>query len=194
MQLKPFGLNIRRQMAQEAYELCLSLICEDGRAVPAHQRDWKIGQTFSWHYVKNVEYRVGQFSQTLEHFIMAKKQAKRTGNNDFQAYQFVRCELNSEDKKAAKIWIEENTKELGSLLHDVVASDYKYSLSFSSEHDTFTACLVGKEDNAINPRKTLTARHKDWIVATLTVLYKHSVIFRGEVWEQSDDGDDDGWA
>lgn len=191
---KPFQTGIRRQMTQEAFLLCCELISEDGKAVPQHQVGWRIGQTFSWHYVKIVEYRTGQFFQTIEDFIMAGTKKKKANQGGFEAYQFVRCELNSEDKKAAKIWIEENTKELGSLLHDVVASDYKQTLSFSSEHDTFTACLVGKEDNAINPRKTLTARHKDWIVAVLTVLYKHQVIFQGGVWEQADDDTDDGWA
>ena len=190
----PFGNDIRQQMCQEAFELCLEMISIDGKAIPVHQRDWRIGQTYSWHYVKIVEYRTGQFIRACEDMIMAANKKKKGQSNDFQGYQFVRCELNSEDKKAAKVWIEENTKELGSLLHDCVASDYKFSLSFSSEHDTFTACLVGKEDNGINPRKTLTARHKDWIVASLTVLYKHTVIFRAGLWEQEEDDDDDGWA
>lgn len=191
---KPFGVDIRRQCAQDAYEDCLQRISDDGKAVPAHQRDWKIGQSFSWHYVKIVEYRVNQFSTELESMIMAKKTSKGQSTNAFPTYEFVRCELNSEDKKSAKIWIEENTAELGALLHDAMASDYKYTCSFSSEHDTFTACLVGKEDNPINPRKTLTARHKDWVVAALTVLYKHQVMFKSGVWEQPLDNADDGWA
>jgi hypothetical protein len=158
------------------------------------QREWKIGQTFSWHYVKIVEYRVHQLVQFIEEMTMPKPKKGVNRNADFSNYVFVKCELNAEDKKAAKIWIEENTAEFGPLLHDVVVSDYKFTCSFSSEHDTFTECLVGKEDNPINGKKTLTARHKDWVMAAMTVLYKHSVVFRGEVWENSASDEDDGWA
>lgn len=186
--------RIARQECADLVADCLFYIRLDGACVPVEQRAWKIGMTFSWHYVKIVEFRVNQLIDALEKIAMAK--AKRNGkqSSDFASYEFVKCELNSEDKKAAKIWIEENTTELGSKLHDVVASDYKYSLSFSSEHDTFTACLVGKEDNPINSKKTLTARHKDWLVATMTVLYKHEVIFKSGVWESGSGDEDDGWA
>jgi len=125
---------------------------------------------------------------------MAAKGKKNNGNSDFGGYSFVRCELTSADKKAAKIWIEANSDALGGLLHDAIASDIKFSLSFSSEHDTFTACLVGKEDNVFNAKKTLTARHKDWPTAALTVLYKHLVMFGGTIWKDSAPAEDDGWA
>lgn len=179
---------------RELVEFTLRMISEDGKSVPAYQRDWKIGQTFSWHYVKVVEFRVHQLTNLLETSLMAKKGKGNARTNQMDQYAFVKCELNAEDKKAAKVWIEENTAELGPILHDTMASDYKFSCSFSSEHDTFTACLVGKPDNPINPLKTLTARHKDWVVAALTVLYKHTVIFQGGVWEQGIDDEDDGWA
>lgn len=125
---------------------------------------------------------------------MARKGKSNGSTNDFGGFTFVRCELSAEDKKVAKVWIEENTEKLGPLLHDVMASDYKFSCSFSSEHDTFTACLVGKEDNALNPKKTLTARHKDWVYAAMTVLYKHMVMFRGSLWITAEASDDDGWG
>lgn len=189
------GLSkVLRWECQEAVEFCRLMISFDGSRVPIEQRDWKIGQTFSWHYAKNVEYRVHQLINFIEDMTMAKPKRGNNRNADFSSYVFVKCELNAEDKKAAKIWIEENTAEFGPLLHDIIASDYKFTCSFSSEHDTFTACLVGKEDNPINGKKTLTARHKDWIVAGLTVLYKHLVVFQGGVWENAIEDEDDGWA
>ena len=125
---------------------------------------------------------------------MAKRDKKSNGNSNFGGYTFVKCELTSDDKKAAKIWIEANSDALGGLLHDAIASDLKFSLSFSAEHDTFTACLIGKPDNVFNAEKTLTARHKDWPTAALTVLYKHLVMFNGTVWQSSAAQEDDGWA
>lgn len=183
-----------REECRDAVAFCIRMISFDGLTVPLLQRGWRIGQTFSWHYVKNVEYRTHQLIEYIEDMTMAKPKKGNSRAMDFASYQFVKCELNAEDKKAAKIWIEENTAELGPMLHDAIASDYKFTCSFSSEHDTFTACLVGKEDNPINSKKTLTARHKDWITAALTVLYKHLVVFKGEVWENSIDDEDDGWA
>lgn len=183
-----------RECANEAYRFCLEMISEDGRRIPGHERSWKIGQTFSWHYVKIVEYRTRQMIDYIEgNVAMATKKGKKS-NAFTDKYEFVRCELRSEDKKAAKVWIEENTALLGSLIHDAVASDYKFSLSFSAEHDTFTACFTGKEDNPINAFKTLTARHKDWTIAALTLIFKATVLFKGGVWETDVDAEDDGWA
>ena len=183
-----------RDECVELVETCYALISLDGSIVPSHQRDWKIGHTFSWHYVKTVEFRVEQLTRSIEDIIVATKGKKAKVQYDASSYVFVKCELDSEDKAAAKIWIEENTKDLGPTLHDVIASDYKFTCSFSPEHDTFTACLVGKEDNPINGKKTLTARHKEWVYATMTVLYKHLQIFGGGVWETDNDNTDDGWA
>jgi len=81
---------------------------------------------------------------------------------------------------------------MGAIVHDMVASGYKMSVSFSQDHDTFTVSLTGKE-GSLNEFKTLTARHADWIVATMTVLFKNAVMFRGGVWETDDEGDD-GWS
>jgi len=179
---------------REVYRDALRWIGEDLSSVPAHQRDWVIGRSFSWHRVKITEYRIAQFIRSLECFVMAATKKGKKSNASFQGYTFVKCELSTEDRKAAKVWIEANAAEFGPMLHDVIASDYKFTCSFSSEHDTFTACLVGKEDNVFNAQKTLTARHKDWVMAALTVLYKHSVIFRSTIWESADAEDDDGWA
>jgi hypothetical protein len=189
--------GLRRAVISEVSDCfwqCLNWISEDGKAVPKEQLEWRIGQTFSWHYVKIVEYRANQFFYRLEMMAMATKGKKASKNASFGDYQFVRCELSSEDKKAAKVWIEENAAHSGEVIHDIVASDYKFSLSFSSEHDTFTACLVGKPDNVHNPQKTLTARHKDWVTAMMTVAFKHNVMFKGTIWESDDAGEDDGWA
>lgn len=183
-----------RLECNELVDFAKRYISFDGMLVPGEQREWRIGKSHSWHYVKIVEYRTSQLIICLENIVMAQKGKKRGGSTDFASYVFVRCELSPEDKKSAKIWIEENTTEFGSLLHDAVASDYKFSLSFSSEHDTFTACLVGKEDNAVNGKKTLTARHRDWTIAGLTVLYKHMVMFQSGPWEDMTDDEDGGWA
>jgi len=52
--------------------------------------------------------------------------------------------------------------------------------------------MTGKED-CVNEFKTLTARHRDWITAVMTVLYKHNVMFKAGIWE-TEEPSDDGWS
>lgn len=125
---------------------------------------------------------------------MPRKGASKNVKSAAKNYEFVRCELSAEDKKTAKLWIEDNTVDMGAIVHDTVASGYKLSCSFSSDFDTFTASLTGKPDESVNEYKTLTARHKEWITAVMTVMYKHTVMFKSQVWETDVDADDDGWA
>jgi len=147
-----------------------------------------------WEIRREIEMSVTYLLYELEFLAMASTGRKSKRGKGQIEYSFVRCELTAEDKKDAKIWIDKHTHDLGAIAHDVMAEDYKLTCSFSSEHDTFTACLVGKEGNALNEGKTLTARHKDWITAILTVLYKHLVMFQAKTWETDDADDSDGWA
>lgn len=186
--------RVLRQYADELFEECLSLIALDGKNVPEAQREWRIGATFSWHYVRNVEYRFSQLITSLETIEMARNGKPKNTSGGFGNYTFVRCELRKEDKEACKEWMAKNTKNSGALIHDAVASGYKLSVSFSSDHDTFTASLTGKEDHGYNAFKTLTARHKEWHVAVMTVLFKAVVMFNNSVWETDAGQEDDGWA
>lgn len=158
---------------------------------PEHIQEWRRG-SFSWVYVRGVEYWSTQLFNTLESMMAAKRGRNGNKKATLENYSFVRCELTSEDKKAAKVWIAENLSDMGPMLHDVMAENYKFSCSFSQDHDTFTATLTGKE-GSINEFKTLTARHADWLTAAMTVLYKHGVMFAAKVWE-TDSEEDDGWS
>ena len=186
--------GLRKALNEECNERVrhyVSKIEKDPLLAPAEKQGWRRGSFSYWH-VNAVIYWTERLFWELEE--MATKKGGKSGKPtpSLADYSFVRCELTSEDKKAAKIWIDSNMLDFGAILHDVVASDYKFSVSFSSEHDTFTASLTGKPD-AINAFKTLTARHADWTIAAMTVLYKNAVMFKSGVWE-SEDVADDGWA
>lgn len=165
-------------------------IAEETSSAPEHIQEWRRG-SFSWTYVRGVEYWTEHMLKDLR-YEMARKKGTRNNSRTLADYKFVRCELTSTDKVAAKEWIEKHTKLMGAKLHDLMASDYKVSISFSSEHDTFTASATGKE-GAVNEFCTLTARHKDWIVAAMTLLYKHEVMFDSGAWEGDEDAED-GWS
>lgn len=190
--------NMRAGLRKACVTFCSELLnfydtkIEKDLPPPEHYTSgWKRG-SFSFHYVRAVEHWTQYFFMDMETIAMARNSKGKSNGKSLESYSFVRCELTSEDKKAAKIWIDENMGDMAAIVHDTVASDYKMSISFSSEHDTFTASLTGKE-GAVNEYKTLTARHKDWHVAVMTVLYKHGVMFKSRVWE-SEDTADDGWS
>lgn len=186
--------GLRKALVEECndvFRFYASKITKEPLTYPAEKQEWKRG-SFSWLYVRGVEFYTGDLFDVLEKIAMAAGKKKAKSSAGFDNYSFVRCELNSDDKKAAKIWIEENSSEMGAITHDAIADGYKLSVSFSSDHDTFTASLTGKE-GALNEYKTMTARHKDWIVAVMTVMYKNAVMFKSGVWE-TDTEEDDGWA
>lgn len=155
------------------------------------QSEWRKG-SFSWIHVTAVEFWFARFTQELSRMVAQRGKKQTSSRGSLEAYSFVRCELSAEDKKLAKAWIEKHAKEMPAKVHDLLASDYKVSLSYDKGHDTFIASATGKED-AINQFKTLTSRHKDWSMALFSLLYKHEVIFKGEVWE-TDADEEDGWS
>lgn len=184
-------VKARRTLCNEIVTFFAEKIEKEPSLHTGHKTAWRKG-SFSWVYVAGVEHWTGYLFYELEKVAMATSKKKKSQTTSLDSYSFIRCELNSDDKKAAKVWIEENFADMGAIVHDAVASGYKMSISFSSDHDTFTASLTGKE-GAVNEFKTITARHKDWQVAAMTVMYKHNVMFKASVWE-SDAGEDDGWS
>lgn len=183
-----------RQTANECAAYHLALLSKHLALIPTEKQTDPWGRAHSWYVLREYHHRIDYLIQDIEDIAMATKGRGKNANKKTQDYTFVRCELSADDKKACKVWIDENTSDFGALLHDVMASGHKFSCSFSSDFDTFTASLTGKADESVNEFKTLTARHKDWLFAALTVLYKHSVMFRSGVWETDQDTDDDGWA
>jgi len=186
--------GLRKALCSEARDIVafyLNNVSKDLLVIPVEKQGWRKG-SFSWHYVTLVSYWSGVMFSELEKLVMPRPTKKQKTTNNFDKFSFVRCELNSEDKKTAKIWIDENTPDMGAIVHDAIAEGYKLSVSFSTDHDTFTASMTGKED-CVNEYKTLTARHREWITAVMTVLYKHNVMFKAGVWE-TEEPSDDGWA
>lgn len=189
------GLNkAARSIANECMTFHLALLSKHLSLIPPEKKVDPFGRTYSWYELQEYKNRIDYIISDIGDIAMASRGKGKNAASKRQEYSFVRCELQAEDKKAAKVWMQENATEFGALLHDVMASGYKFSCSFSKDYDTFTASLTGKADESVNEYKTLTARHKDWVDAAMTVLYKHCVMFRSGVWEADDDDDDDGWA
>lgn len=187
-------LKAARQTSNECLAYHLALLSKHLAQIPPEKRIDPWGRAHSWYELREYESRIDYIICSIEEIAMATRGKGKNASKKTQDYQFVRCELRAEDKKACKVWIDENAADFGAMLHDVVASGYKFSCSFSADFDTFTASLTGKPDESVNEFKTLTARHKDWQIAAMTLLYKNAVMFRSGVWETDQDTEDDGWA
>jgi hypothetical protein len=187
-------LKARRTLANEIAQEYLKSLDYHLMKIAFEGPDWRIGKYSNWAEVREIEHTAFQLTLQIERLVMATKPKGKKRGSSMDQYSFIRCEMRAEDKKVAKIWIEENADNFGSKLHDAIASGYKFSCSFSSDYDTFTCSLTGKPDECVNEFKTLTARHKDWVVAALTVLYKHEIMFKSGVWESVEDTEDEGWS
>jgi len=116
----------------------------------------------------------------LEAIMAARKGAKK--NFEKIEYEFVRGELNADQKKDAAAWIKKHGDDYSPLLDDLLASDYKLSMSFDAYNDTFVVSLTGKPDNLQNAGKILTGRGKSWFLGLMSMLYKYHVMFKGGAW------------
>lgn len=186
--------GLRKALVEECadlFDICTLKIARWSLLAPQHKLGWRKG-SFSWLFVREVEYWTNDFFWRIEAMAVKNSKQPRSGNRSMADYTFVRCELTVDDKKKAVVWIEKNSKEMPAKVHDLLASDYKISLSHDNAHDTFIASATGKE-GAVNQFKTLTSRHREWGTALFSLLYKHEVIFDSGVWE-TDDSENDGWS
>jgi len=106
--------------------------------------------------------------------------------------QFIRVSLTSEDKKAFTIWRKTAEKDVDNLLNVVLADNHKVSFSFSEHNDSYICSITGKAEDCVNAEKCMTSHGKDWGTALYVALFKYHVIFKGEVWEDTEDVEDFG--
>lgn len=158
-----------------------------GRFVPSLQA-WDVNATPEFVGTRIAQHFNHIFNR-LE-IIMAARKGKSKAFEKID-YEFVRGELNAEQKKDASTWMKKNQDDYSPMLDDLLANDYKLSMSFDSYNDTFVISLTGKPDNKHNAGKILTGRGKTWYLGLMSMLYKHHVLYKGAAWI-SDTPDDEG--
>lgn len=122
--------------------------------------------------------------------LMARKNAAK--NKSFTQFEFVRCELNADDKKRVPEFVKSYKNSYDDPLTEALQSGHKVSLSFNETNDSFIASMSGKPDECINANKCLTAHGKSPAMALWVVLYKHVELFQSGVWEGTADDEDFG--
>lgn len=118
--------------------------------------------------------------------------AKRSKPNKFEGVQFVRFELNAEDRKALPKYMEKSRDTLSDLMNQVLGTGHKISFSFSDHNDSYIVSVTGKPEGCDNANKCYTSHGKSWEVALWVSMYKFFVVWKGEVWEDLADDEDFG--
>jgi len=121
---------------------------------------------------------------------MARKGAAAKKN--FTAFEFIRCELNADDKKRVPEFVKSQKNTYDDLVTEALQSGHKISLSFNETNDSFIASMSGKPDECVNANKCLTAHGKSPAMALWVVLYKHTQLFQSGVWYMDEEGEDFG--
>jgi len=121
---------------------------------------------------------------------MARKGAAAKKN--FPTFEFIRCELNADDKKRVPEFVKSHKNVYDDLVTEALQSGHKISLSFNETNDSFIASMSGKPDECVNEKKCLTAHGKSPAMALWVVLYKHVELFQASVWESADESEDFG--
>lgn len=97
-------------------------------------------------------------------------------NSSFNDWTFANIRLSTADEKSFAKWFTENETSIMTMLGEVVADTYKFSLSYDFDNECFIAGLSGTRYSELNKKTTLTARSNEWLEAIALVLYKHVVM------------------
>lgn len=110
----------------------------------------------------------------------------------FTGTTFVRCDLQSEDKKHVTEFIKKSNASLDDLVIEVLQTNHKISFSFNGQTDSFICSVTGKPEDCNNASKCYTSHAKDYATALWVALYKFHVIWKRGVWEEIETDSDFG--
>lgn len=104
---------------------------------------------------------------------------------------FLTIRLDSTQKKAYKAFYDDNIEDLETLLHDMIASDVKMSVSFDTTRDVFIVSMTGKKENKHNANLCYTSRSAHMTDAMMLAVYKHHVLAKEGSWALAETSSDD---
>lgn len=95
---------------------------------------------------------------------------------------FVDFSLDRSDEKAYNKWAIENEKRLGDMLDDVLADNYKISISPDFRNACTIITLTCKNPDSPNADCAFSTRAELWLDAMLMAMYKHFELAHGGEW------------
>jgi len=117
----------------------------------------------------------------------AKKQSNNSSQGGDNAMPvFVNCQMTDEQKAFVKANLP-SVVEVLTQVEELLADNYKITLSFDANTDCFSAFLIGKPEQAYNSGLMLSAYAPVFIGAIAMLMYKHFTVL-GEDWPSKSQG------
>lgn len=111
--------------------------------------------------------------------IMAKKNARANSSNGIGEWKgFANIPFGAQDKDKALHWSKE--RDLWQEASDLVASDYKITLTVDQRSDAFVCSISCYDSDSPNYKHTMTSRAPTIDFALMVAIYKHIVIANGD--------------
>ncbi len=92
---------------------------------------------------------------------------------------FVNLELNEQQKLGVKA-LRERSAEVWMVIEDLVDGQYKASMSYDPNNDTYNFSMTCKKKGDINEGMTLTGRGGTLIGSMASFVYKHRDVLEGD--------------
>jgi len=102
---------------------------------------------------------------------------------------FFNCEIASERKDECKVFIR-NEEEVGLLIEQAIASEYKLSLALNVQNGSVQASMTCNDAKSKNAGLSMSAYAPHWYNALAVLMWKH-YIYLGGIWEKPEIGDDE---
>lgn len=95
--------------------------------------------------------------------------------------------LTEKELKAFDTWYEQNIEDIDTHLGNTCLQGFKFSLSFDDRSGSFIATITGKDvEECPNPRTSMSSWDRNFDSALMMCLFKHMVIYSGDVWTVED--------
>jgi len=108
-------------------------------------------------------------------------------------WKFYNKKLSAKEKQQFTAWTKENEADMPIYIQEVLHAGYKISVSQDTFNETMTASLTPSKDVKTNKDGSLVAKHSDYYIAILIVVFKHVVLAEGGSWE-SMEMDEEDWG
>lgn len=97
--------------------------------------------------------------------------------------KFTTIRLQTADKKAFEKWLTENRDDYYDIKATLIASGYKFNMSYDPDKDCVMVSMTGTNNTSYNSNLCVTSRSNDPFEAEMLALYKHFVIAKQGDWE-----------
>lgn len=107
----------------------------------------------------------------------------------FQKMEFVTLRLTADDAKNIEKYAQSKEGDYTTVLHEILASGHKVSISWIDDKSSYIVTLIGTEHSQHNQGYSMTTWSDDLVEAIFMAGYKHEIVCDGGSWQDNSTGD-----